>query len=130
MAQIDEIKDLRDKVASLEADLKQERGKKSSGSDVRRSAVDATEAVVDEIGKFGRGLAYAQLEHLSVITEMTKTFADKAAERNTGDQRDTLASQLSYLPLDLAEAALDTIDKSTSEVERVVNKFNEKYKED
>jgi len=130
MAQIDEIKDLRDKVATLESDLKKERGKKSSGSDERRSAVDATKAVVDEIDKFGCGLAYAQLEHLSVIAEMTKTFVDKAAERNTGDQRDTLASQLRYLPMDLAEAALDTIDKSTSEVKRVVDKFNEKYNED
>ncbi len=97
----------------------------------RRSARDAMEAATDQVSRLFRGFFFAGLESISVTADLAKEFVDKASDRNRNDKkdRDTLTKQLTYLPIDIAEASMDVLDSSIDKTDQIVDKFTDTYKE-
>jgi len=123
--QKDELQELRDKIVALEEELKKEHEKTEDDKDDSKN--DFLKDTTDVFSKLSMGFIFAGLESLSVAADMTQTFVEQTQARN--EKRDTVVKQVSYLPWDLSRASIDTLDKTVSMSSRVLDKFNEKYKE-
>jgi hypothetical protein len=131
--EVDEIAELRERVKLLESELAKERDKGGTKAKDKggkgRTLGDVLQTTADEVNKFSLGLCFAGLESIRLTADYTRDFIDKTTELNKGEKRDTVAKKLLYLPLDLGEGMFDALDKSTEMPGKLVDKFNEKYKE-
>ena len=127
----EELNELREKVKSLEAELKKEREKKAKKEEEEEESrlTDTLETSRDEFSKLYRAGFYAGLEWLSLAADMTRTFIDKVYERNSPEKRDTVTERITHLPVDMVEAFVDALDDTVEKADRVVDKFRDKYKE-
>ena len=96
---------------------------------VRTAASETMDRASDEFSRLFRGFFFAGLESLAVMADMTRTFVDKATERNRAENRDTATKTVVNLPTDLADASIDAWDVGIQRTRSIVDKFYEKYKE-
>ena len=113
-----EFQMLRDKISELEGELKE----------VRAESEEVMAKMMDEPAKISRGLVASSLETLAVAADITRSFADRASQLSRSDNRGSATKQLTYLPMDLADAFLDSMEQSIDGAKKVVDKFREEYK--
>jgi len=120
--ELDELAELRERVKSLEAELKKEKKERKADR-----LTDSLTSVTDEISKLTLGFFYAGAESLAQVADVTRTFVNKTSDENA--KRKVGNERLMYLPVDMAEGFVEALDESTRSVKKVVDKFNEKYSE-
>ena len=124
----DELQELRDRVAALEAELKTERQKKDDKAENGRDWSETLRKMsTDELNRFNRGFLYAGLESLALAADITRAFVDKTYSKN--ESRESLTDMLTNFPRDMAEGFLDALDNSADVPRKVIDKFYDKYKE-
>lgn len=104
-------------------------GHEDTSETAESSRQDTLERAAEEFGKLSRGFIYAGLESIAITANLARSFVDKTAERNDAEKRDSKTKQITSLPVDMTGAFLDVLDDSVDEIEKVVDKFREKYKE-
>jgi chromosome segregation ATPase len=127
--ELDELTELRERVKALEEDLQKERAAKDKAKEDKTALTDSMEKLADEFSRLSRGIFFAGMESLALTADMTRTFVDKTAERNTPERRDTISKLVTNLPVDVTRSFFDALDEYVDKSEKVVDKFYEKYKE-
>ncbi|MBI1924467.1 hypothetical protein HYR99_09465 [Candidatus Poribacteria bacterium] len=128
----DELKELREELRALREEIKglkeakKEEAKKEKDDDKDR-ITDAMTSVTDEFSNLSRGFFFAGLESFAQMADLTRTLIDKTSSEN--EKRKKGNERLWYLPIDMTEGFIEALDDSTKSVEKIVDKFNEKYKE-
>jgi hypothetical protein len=136
----DDAAALRDRIATLEAELEKMRSETArSGREARRELrqqardegrdrVESVKEIVERVDNEGRRLFRAvvlsQMEQLRLTADLIGSFAERIERQNPPDDPDVERD----LPRDLLDGWLESVDRSLDIPEKAIETFDDTYK--